>query len=124
MFDTGNLTLISNFSSPNRTRKSGARFFSTTGMTYGDTAVLSALMRLAMTRSGRAKWWMLRGVTQQRTGCGIHSPRSLSRLGAPFAAAFFFIHVVFLFDCREGCVLRDTTQKTGNTIEGIDGTTR
>lgn len=37
------------FSSPNRTRKSGARFFSTTGITYGDTAVLSALMRLAMT---------------------------------------------------------------------------
>lgn len=32
-------------SSPNRTRKSGAIFFSTTGMTYGETAVLSALIR-------------------------------------------------------------------------------
>lgn len=35
---------------PNRTRKSGARFFSTTGMTYGDTAVLSAFIRLDMIR--------------------------------------------------------------------------
>lgn len=40
-------------SSPNRTTKSGARFFSTAGMTYGDTAVLSALMRPAMTRVNR-----------------------------------------------------------------------
>lgn len=89
--DNSGATLL--VGSPNRTRKSGARFFSTTGMTYGDTAVLSALMRLAMVLGRQS------GINRSSGCCGVYVDRrsGYARIILNFLAAIQWASLFVLF---------------------------